>query len=204
MTNIFETFDFRAELFTLSPRSQTVANVARPTKRGSQLVAERDGEQLASSGSDRRRSHSLLLRMIFCFLHTYNIIGQDRYTHSRQMNHPKTAKIWHIFKHFIGIPKKNWAQKHMHMIWKLWFHILNPIQLTIQTHDYHRMSIVSAIALMLLLSWIWILCLPLCVTPTIQKFANVFIHPEWIVLVTLKCINLVFIDSICIESRCAI
>ena len=62
--------------FSLSPRSQTVANVARPTKRRSQLVAERDGEQLASSGSDRRRSHSLLLRMIFCFPYRYNISGQ--------------------------------------------------------------------------------------------------------------------------------
>ena len=90
--------------FSLSPRSQTVANVARPTKRRSQLVAERDGEQLASSGSDRRRSHSLLLRMIlFCFLYGHNISGQKGYTHSCQMNHQKTAKIWHIFKHLIGI-----------------------------------------------------------------------------------------------------
>ena len=61
--------------FSLSPRSQTVANVARPTKRRSQLVAERDGEQLASSGSDRRRSHSLIFRMSFCFPYRYNISG---------------------------------------------------------------------------------------------------------------------------------
>ena len=190
MTNIFETFDFRAELFTLSPRSQTVANVARPTKRGSQLVAERDGEQLASSGSDRRRSHSLLLRMIlFCFLYGHNISGQKGYTHSCQMNHQKSAKIWHIFKHLIGVPKKLSSNTHAHDMKTM---ISHPEPYSIKysnfkfiiwlsSHDYCISNSVDALAK---LSWIF--CLHLCITHTIQRFANVFIHLEWMVLMTLK------------------